>query len=220
MSIKQTSSGKINKVIATVMKYIFELLVVAFGVFLGIYVGEQKSQRKTDANVVNTLSQILAEFDLNAKRLEKAYTYHEKVAVELDSATELLNESDYETRYYNNDKFKFQKLPSWKGLQTASLSNSVYESAKLSGVFQELNISTINLISSVYEHQKIYADYTKTTTDKFLNYGSNVKILDIISSLELLTKYDIMRMEKYVHKEISTAKKKLAVVVKDKKFKK
>lgn len=30
------------------MKYILELLVVAFDVFLGIYVGEQKSQRKTD----------------------------------------------------------------------------------------------------------------------------------------------------------------------------
>lgn len=98
---------------------------------------------------------MLAEFNLNAKRLESAYTYHQKVAVELDSATKLLNERDLNSLYYQNEKFRFQTLPSWKGFQTAFLSNSAYESAKLSGVFQELNISTINLISSVYEYQKI-----------------------------------------------------------------
>jgi len=218
--MKQYFSNRIIKTSKTIMKYILELLIVAFGVFLGIYIGEQNNQQKTDKNVINALTQIMSEFDLNSKKLESSINYHEKVSVEIDSATKSLDEIDYETLYYKNNKFQFIELPSWKGVGTASLSHSVYESAKIGGVFQELNISTINLISSVYEYQKTYSDFTKSTIDKFISFNSNTKTVDVVGTLRMLTKYDIAQMEKNLQNEIKKAKKELELIKKSKKFKK
>lgn len=101
---------------------------MAFGVFLGIYIGEQNNQQKTDTNIMIALTQIVSELDLNSERLASSIIYHEKVSIEIDSATNSLEQNDYETLYYKNKKFQFIDLPSWKGVGTASLSKSVYES--------------------------------------------------------------------------------------------
>jgi len=218
--MKKHSSDSINKTSKNILKYILELLIVAFGVFLGIYIGEQNNQQKTDANTMNALNQIISEIDSNSERLESAINYHEKVSVEIDSAANSLEQKDYETLYYKNTKFQFIDLPSWKGMGTVQLSKTIYESAKIGGVFQELNISTINLISSIYESQNIYSDFSKAILDKFFSFDSNTKTADIFGILQMTTKYDVLRMEKKLQSEMKTIKSELEIIRDNKKYKK
>ena len=218
--MKQYYFDRLDRTSKSILKYSIELLIVAFGVFLGIYIGERNNQQKTDANVKDALTQIISEFDLNSDRLKHSIVYHEKVSVELDSVTNTFNDIDFGTLYYNNKKFQYNELPSWKGVGTAFLSNSVYDSAKIGGIFQELNISTIILISQVYEHQILYGELTKSTIDKLINFDSNTKTGDVVGTLGMLTKYDIASMEKSLLNLIKLSKKQLELIIRNNEFKK
>jgi hypothetical protein len=103
---------------------------------------------------------------------------------------------------------------------TVQLSKTIYESAKIGGVFQELNISTINLISSIYESQNLYSDFSKAILDKFFSFDSNTKTADILGILQMTTKYDVLRMEKKLQSEMKTIKGELETIRDNKKYKK
>ncbi len=192
-------SEKSKKVTNNILKYFLELLIVAFGVFLGVYLGEQKEQKKNETNTYNAYTEIISELKSNAKRIEDVISYHEQIAIELDSATRALSPEDYALEYlFNKDKFNFTKIPSWNGFKTARLSKTFYESAKISGVFQDLNINTIQLIASIYEEQDNYLIFSKQSFNKLVDMDSDTKIIDLIGQLERLSKFDIYQIEKYL----------------------
>lgn len=196
MTTKQHSPAMFKRYLKSILKYILELLIVAFGVFLGFYLSEKSNQENVDANTRNALEQIIAEMKANARILESAVAYHEQLALELDSALQGLGEEDFRLPYYGNPKINHNKLPSWKGVGTVRLSETIYESAKISGVFQDLNISTIQLISSIYEFHDVYAEFTKSTVDQLLALDSESKTGDVLELLGRLCKYDIVSIER------------------------
>jgi len=198
-------SDRTKKTGKNVVKYILELLVVSFGVYLGIYVGERNSQQKTDTNTKKALTQIITELNSNTGRLKSAISYHEQIGIELDSVVSSLERDDYNTLYFENEKFNHNKsLPSWNGINTVKLSSTIFESAKIGGVLQELNISTINLISSAYEFQNIYDDLSKATVKQMMEMDSQTKTSDVIQLLSRLSKYDVVNMEKGLLNHIET----------------
>ncbi|TDQ27532.1 hypothetical protein [Tenacibaculum caenipelagi] len=218
--MKNYFSDRMKKTRKNIVKYILELLIVAFGVFLGIYVGERNHQKKTDLNTRNAIVQIISELDSNVKRLGSAIRYHEQIGVELDSVRKSLKQSDFNSIYFNNKKFNHNNLPSWTGVGVVRLSKSIYESAKIGGVFQELNISTINLISSIYEYQEIYDEFSMATVDKMLEMDSETKTSDVIQLLSRLSKHDIIKIEKGLLNQINKNIVELERKIENKSFKK
>lgn len=63
----------------SVAKYLVELLIVAFGVFLGIMVSEQKAKNRTNENISNSRDMIVEELEVNRQNLVHAVEYHEKL---------------------------------------------------------------------------------------------------------------------------------------------
>lgn len=183
-------------------KYISEALIVAFGVVLGLFLSEWNGQRKTDNNVENTLVYITNEIESNVVKFENAINYHELIAYEFDSITASLEDKDLEALYYTNTKFKHFDLPGWKGLGTATPETIIYESAKISGIFQELNITTIKRIASIYKGLELYSKFSQSQLDQLLAINSQTKVLDVYKLIELM-KFDMLNFEKSLLKELN-----------------
>ena len=83
-----------------ILKYFLEFLIVAFGVFLGVYVGEWNSQKKTDENTEKTLTFIVDEMSTNITKLETSIDYQKKLVKSIDSLIARLNKEDFEAIFY------------------------------------------------------------------------------------------------------------------------
>lgn len=192
-----------------IIKYALESLIVAFGVFLGLVVSEWNTQRKMDKRVERSLNYIIEELQTNINALDRAATYHEKIAAEFDSAAGRLDEKAYFANYYADNSFKFNSLPSWNGPGMALLESSAFESAKIGGVLQELDIKTIQLISKMYAQQTTYSMYGKAVFDKLTNIDSDSKTFDVILILSVMSN-DLLNSERglkiYLEKSIERLK--------------
>lgn len=208
---------KIKKTKNIFLKYILESVIVTFGVVLGLFLSDWNTQRKTDINTETTLNYIIAELESNLPTFEAAIKYHQQIGIEFDSAAKSIKDLDLDNLYYNNTSFKHYDLPSWNGMGTVAHENIVYESAKISGVFQELNISTIQKIEKIYKQLEFYEEFSKAPLDKFLEVDSQTKIVDIYRIIELM-KYDILNAEKSVLKKLEEAIVDLKETIYNKKY--
>lgn len=192
----------------TLLNYFFELLIVAFGVFLGIEVSEYKSEKKIKENVSESLNLIVKELQDNSQILEKSIIYHKKIKSGFDSLrAEIPIEKAY-LPYFSNSVFKHNSIPGWNGLGIPGFEDIAYESAKIGGIFQEMDIEKIRLISNAYKKLNSNKDLGQSLTNKLIGIDSNTKILDVIGILELLTS-DVLMTEKYLKSELDNSIEKL-----------
>lgn len=174
-----------NKNLKRLAKYTLELLIVAFGVILGLFVSNWNSKKATQANIDKTISHLRAELESNVERLASAYVYHESLCTNIDSVVGGLPEEEFLKPIFESS-FKHFKIPGWKGIGIAGLEDIVFESAKVNGVFQEIDIEMIQNISRAYKVQDSYSKLSRAPLDKFLTLDSNAKVLDVVGILELL----------------------------------
>lgn len=189
-------------------KYILEASIVAFGVVLGLYLSERNAKNKTDQNTKETLTYIVEELKANKTELENALEYHKSLSVEFDSIARSMQPSDFEEIYYKSKKFRHFWLPGWKGVGTAKIKTVVYESAKLSGVLQEINIKTIQQIAGTYQWLEDYQKISRIAEDQLLQIDADTKVADVLRVFELL-KYDISTYEKSLSGTLKIAAKEL-----------
>lgn len=190
------------------LKYFLELLIVAFGVFLGIEVSEYKSEKKMRENVTESLTLIADELKSNSLRLEKSINYHQSIKTSFDSIRENISKENVHLPYFSNEIFKHNSIPNWNGLGISRTEDIAFESAKIAGVFQELDIERIKLISNAYKNLSVNTELGNSLTTKFMGIDSNTKILDIIGIFELLTN-DVLMTEIYLKKNLEETIEKL-----------
>ncbi|GLB47780.1 hypothetical protein [Neptunitalea lumnitzerae] len=201
------------------LPHIFEAAMVTFGVLLALFVNECNEQRKIDNNTEQTLEFIIAELHTNITKFENSVAYHTQLKKEIDSTSQHITETDLQAIYYSNTKFKHFQLPSWKGIGIVEPDNIVFESAKMNGVFQEINIPTTQLISEAYQKMKAYDYLSENALEAFLNINSETKTLDVFRILELM-KYDILNFEEYLQNHLEQTKEELQRVLDEKRYKK
>jgi len=208
---------KAKKSTVTIFKYFIELLIVAFGVFLGMFVSDWNIQKKTNQNIDKTLTFIISEIDSNIDKLENSIEYQTKIISSFDSVVNVLEETDLEIIYYKNKKFRFNDFPGWQGFRFSSLENIMYESAKINGVLQELNITTTQLIARIYQKQESYLEFARKVNNKLLTINSKTKVIDVMGTFELV-KYDILSTEKWLLKELGNTKEELENIIQSKNY--
>lgn len=179
------------------LAYSLELMIVAYGVFLGMIITEFNASKKEQKQVETTIHFLIKEMESNLESLETAVAYHKKLKIELDSVKQQVPQSSYLKTYISNRSFNHNRLESWKGVGVVGLDFMAYESAKLNGVFQNMPIEVIQLISKSYRYQEQYVEFGKSALDKMLNLNSETKVIDVISIFELLTG-DILSNEEFV----------------------
>lgn len=190
------------------IKYLLELLIVAFGVFLGIEVSEYRSEKKMRENVNESLKLITDELQSNASRLEKSIDYHQSIKVGFDSLRSNISKEDAYLPYFSNTVFRHNSIPNWNGLGIPAVEDIAFESAKIGGIFQELDIDRIQLISNAYKKLNINTEIGKDLTTKLIGIDSETKVVDIIGIFELLTN-DVLLTEIYLKKDLDETIEKL-----------
>ena len=183
-----------------ILKYLIELLIVAFGVFLGIMVSDWRTQKKTERNVSKTRGYIQEELNVNSQKLHIAINYHQHLKRSFDSISNQLPKNLHSEFYYAQTEFRFNEIPQWTGLGMVGLDNIAFESAKVSGVFQEMNIEEVQKIARVYRNIEAYSEFSKKLFEKFLSIQSDTKVIDVMSIFEIMS-HDVI-MNEIAFKEI------------------
>ena len=146
-----------------ILTYLIELLIVAFGVFLGMVVSDWNTQRKTNTQVEKTKQYIINELQTNILNLEHSISYHHTLKIAFDSIASTMTDEEKLANYFSNTKFRLNLIPCWRGPGTTLLDKSVYEGAKVGNLLQEFEIETLQLISRTYRHQDGYDIFSGTT---------------------------------------------------------
>lgn len=202
-----------------ILKYSIEAFIVTFGVILGLVLTQHIAQKKTDKNTEAALYMIIEELDNNILKFEEAMEYHMEIAIQIDSAYRTIKPEDFDKKYYGYEKFKFYELNGWFGIQTVDYENFIYESVKIKGVFQELNMETIKTISQAYSKMRTYDDFKKTFWDKFLSIDSKSTVMDIFTLLNIM-RYDMVNFEKQTLDILKSAESELKKTTHNNKYKK
>ena len=173
---------------------------MAFGVILGLFVSNWNEKKNIEAKVEKTLTHIVAELETNVERLDTAYVYHSRICVSIDSVLSDLPEEEFLLPVYKSN-FKHYEIPGWNGVGIPGTEKIAFESAKVNGFFEEIDIEQIQDISRAYKLLESYGQLSKAPLEKFLGLGSDSKVLDIVGILELIC-YDVKENEKYVSKKV------------------
>lgn len=184
-----------KKTYKNILKYLLELLIVAFGVFLGFMVSEWNDDRKTQKQLDRALEFVYEEMGNNCKTLINAIEYHEKIKHGLDSMIHELPENSLDSIYIDNSLFDFNEIPGWKGVRTAGLDNTGFTSLQLSGLLQEMDIREVQTLSKAYKYLDFYSDFSQTPLERLVGMNSTSKVIDVIGALQLLTG-DVLGTEK------------------------
>lgn len=191
-----------KKVHQNIFKYSIEGLIVAFGVFLGIFASEWKAQNKTDKKVEKTLVFLVGEMQLNSEKFNASIQYHEALKVSFDGVLKTVPEAAYRMPYINNKYFIYNNISGWNGVRTVRPENMVFNGAGLTGVMHELDIELVQKISRVYNQQDTYIEFSNMMLESIVKgMNTDSKVGDIISMIQLLTS-DILNLEKGTKKLI------------------
>ncbi|WP_237276114.1 hypothetical protein [Tenacibaculum ovolyticum] len=178
-----------------IFKYLIEFIIVAFGVFLGIYASEIQNEKKVKLEKEKSISYIIEELENNKKRLKESIKYHQSIKTEIDSIAKTLNEKDLFTIYIGNKSFQHSEIKDWSGVRVANLEFTAFEAAKISGIIKEYDIKFIQNISKIYKHQETYSEFGNSILNKLISLNSSTKVVDVLSSIKLVTN-DLLNYEK------------------------
>ena len=144
-----------NKTLKSILKYLIEILIVAFGVFLGVYYSNINADNKTQRATEKSLNLIIKELELNKGLLEEHITYHEKIKIEMDSIIPGLSVEKLNSNFTESE-FKDIEIKGWTGFNFARLQKTAFESTKTSGLMKEFDIELIQKLSDIYYFNDTY----------------------------------------------------------------
>lgn len=176
-----------KKTIQTIGKYFIELFIVAFGVFLGFYLNNLSAENKIKQEKHRTLEIIITELQNNAILIKNMAHYHEGIKAQMSQILPKLKREILFSNYMGNKEFNFNQLKGWNGFNFARVETTAFEGAKMSGIFSNFNIKTIQEISAIYQTFKVYNDFGVTVLNKGIATNSSTKVVDFVITIELMT---------------------------------
>jgi hypothetical protein len=177
-----------------VLKYLIELLIVAFGVFLGFYVSEWKSNQRVVRNTSQAIANIIEELEINETVLLKSIKYHEKIKENLWERTQTFSQAELRQPYFGSAAFHLTEIEGWVGVGLPAYESIAFEGAKMNGVLQEIDIETVQAIAGAYSKIEFCDEFGKSLFEKMIQMNSETKVADVVGMLELLTS-DILTTE-------------------------
>ena len=192
------------KISANFRKYLFEILVVAFGVFLGIAVSEAVANNKQKRQTERSIVYIVKELRLNKEALETSISYHEKLKENFQQLTKDITEEELQEPYFKSRFAPFNKIEGWKGPSIPKMQNSMYEAAKTANIFQNLELEELQSVSKIYLRLNAFNEFLNIWWNRFLVIGADTKTMDVFINFNILFS-DILQSEKNLKLELQNA---------------
>ncbi len=197
-----------KKTTKNVLKYLIEFLIVAFGVFLGIYVSDLQNEKKIKIEKEKSINYILKELENNKSNIESSIEYHQLIKSNMDSLASTLTKKDVFVNYLENKKFRHNQIKGWNGVRLANIESTVFEGVKISGIIQEYDIELIQIISKIYKRQEVYSEFGNSLLDRMLSLNSSTKVVDVFGTIQIMTT-DLLSLEKQLLKELEKVQKEI-----------
>jgi len=191
-----------------IIKYLIEFLIVAFGVFLGSYANEKQNEKKINKNKEKAIENIISELENNKKKLENAIEYHQLYKAYFDSIVQTIPKESYKELYIESDKFRYYKAKEWKGFGFAEFESTAFETAKMSGALQNMDIQLLQEISNIYNQTKHLENLDNKINDLMYEGDYNIKVFDVITKIALIIG-DNFNLEKNLNKKLEESIKKI-----------
>jgi len=184
-----------------IIKYLIEFLIVAFGVFLGSYANEKQNEKKINKNNEKAIENIISELENNKEKLNNAIEYHKVLKVYFDSIMATIPKKSLKENYIESGKFRYFKAKEWKGFGFAEFESTAFETAKMSGTLQNMNIQSLQEISYIYNQIKSLEILDKKITESMYEGDYNMTIFDMIGKIALIVG-DNFNKEKRIIKDL------------------
>ncbi|SNR15895.1 hypothetical protein [Tenacibaculum jejuense] len=184
----------------TILRYLAELLIVAFGVFLGVYYSNINNDNKALKEKEKSISLIISELEINKELLEEQIAYHKIIKTEIDSIIPSLTEAKMNLEF-TPYALKDLEIKGWKGFLYGRLQKTAYESTKTSGVIKEFDIELIQKLTDTYNFQETYLELGTSILDKAISINSSMKLMDFLATIKLMTS-DLLGTEKSLLKKL------------------
>ncbi len=197
MKFKKIRSSKTFK---TILRYFSELIIVAFGVFLGVYYGNINTDHKVLRDKEKSISLIISELEVNKELLKEQIDYHTIIKTEIDSIIPSLTPKEMNLEF-TPYALKDLKIKGWKGFLYGRLQKTAYESTKTSGVIKEFDIELIQKLTDTYNFQETYVEFGSSILDKAISINSSMKLMDFFATIKLMTS-DLLGTEKSLLKKL------------------
>ncbi|MEL6974833.1 MAG: hypothetical protein AAGL29_05490 [Bacteroidota bacterium] len=94
----------------TIVKYLLEIIIVAFGVFLGVYFSNLNEAQNTKKEKDKSLTLIIEELEYNQKLLEQQIHYHESLKIQVDSINTALTDEERFSSLVGNKDFNHNNI--------------------------------------------------------------------------------------------------------------
>ena len=189
-----------NKTLKSILKYIVEIILVAFGVFLGVNYSNMNADNKTKKDKERSLHLIIKELELNKQLLEDQISYHKKIKIEMDSIVPSLSKERM-LASYTETEVKRLEIKGWKGFIFARLQRTAFESTKTSGLMKEFDIELVQKLSDIYYFQDIYINFATSVLNKAIEINSSMKMVDLIGTINLMTS-DVLGLERQLSEKL------------------
>ena len=128
-------------------QFLFQLLPVALGVYLGIVASNWNERSKMKTLKQETIDRLIVEYKSNTEQLKYAAAYHIEVSQNIDSLIRNLPAEALATPFFKNGGFSI--VQGWQGVNMPSLDYSVYQTALMNGTLNELKFETLRRINQI-----------------------------------------------------------------------
>ncbi|MEP2025958.1 MAG: hypothetical protein ABJH98_14385 [Reichenbachiella sp.] len=179
-----------------IWEYFTQIIIVIFGVFLGLLLNEWNSGRKDRNRQKVILSHIIKELKSHKNQLNRVIPYHGSMTQTADSILSKSTEEELTKPFIWNGAWS--KIPKWQGLQLFPLRTPTYESAKFSEVLSGMDSELLESITGYYESVHTYNSFCNGLTQQVFQINSKTEYVDALL-LIMIIKGDILGTEKGIN---------------------
>lgn len=176
-----------------IWEYIIQIVIVIFGVFLGMMLNDWNNDQKDNNRQKVFLSHIAKELDGHKNQLDQVIPYHESITQVVDSVLSNSTKEELKKPFIWNDAWG--QIPKWQGLKLFPLRTPTYESAKFSEVLAGMDSELLESITGYYESVNSYNALCNGISGKILDINSQTEYVDALL-LIMIIKGDVLGTEK------------------------
>ncbi|NAS30559.1 hypothetical protein GTQ40_06225 [Flavobacteriaceae bacterium R38] len=168
---------------STLVEYLFQLVILILGVFLGILATEwstEKNQKKFERDIMTGMRN---ELQVNLDYLESVQPRRLAFQKSLDSLSAALSQNDEVKKEVFYDQPFSKRIPNWPGFGKNVMDKSMFEVAKSGNILPNLKVELLQQLSKTYSFQNSIEDYGGTLRAEYFDIDSNTKYFEVINMM-------------------------------------
>ena len=163
-----------------VLDYLFQLVILVLGVYLGILANEWSSEKSNRQHEKDIIAGIRSELSNNLEYLEGRRERRQLFYKSLDSLSKALRGNDEVKRALFYDEPFDKRIPNWPGFGKGVMEGAMFEVAKSGDILPGLKVELLQQLTKTYSDQKANEDYGKTLRQEFFSIDSNTRYFEVI----------------------------------------